>query len=403
MSDPGTGFGLDNLPMGVFSVADSAPRIGTMIGDKIVDLGRVLDDPVFREPTLNGFLARGRRFWDETRDAITTLVWSGQAPLVSRQDADMHLPVAPGDFANFYCSLEHATNAGQILRPANPGVAANWRLMPVGYHGRAGTIVVSGTPVMRPSGLIRPTSGPPMYRPTRKLDVEVELGFIVGVPSPMSNCVPVEAFEDHVFGAVILLDWSARDIQALESVPLGPFLGKSFATSISPWIVPLHSLRAARVPPPPRNPPPSPHLRERESWSLDITLELSINGCPLSRPDYSGMYWSAAQQLAHLTSNGASLRTGDIYGSGTISSWSPQGQGSLLELSRDGADPIPTPGGTRPGYLQDGDFVAVSATARTAAGAVSLDEATGVIVPAAPRPGRPGSPRRTATRTSPER
>jgi fumarylacetoacetase len=298
--------------------------------------------------------------------------------------------VTPGDFADFYSSLEHATNAGQILRPANPGLAANWRLMPVGYHGRAGTIVVSGTPVMRPSGLIMPASGPPRYRPTRKLDVEVELGFIVGVPSPMGNCVPVEAFEDHVFGAVILLDWSARDIQSLESAPLGPFLGKSFATSISPWIVPLHSLRAARVPPPPRDPPPSPHLRERESWSLDITLELAINGCTLSRPHYSGMYWSAAQQLAHLTSNGASLRTGDIYGSGTISSRSPQGQGSLLELSRDGADPIPTPSGIRPGYLQDGDFVAVSATARTAAGTLSLDEATGVVVPAAPRLGRAG-------------
>lgn len=395
----GYGFGTENLPIGVFSVGDTAPRIGIALGEHIVDLARILGDPVFRQPTLNAFLARGRGFWEETRQAVRTLVRDGRAPLVTRGDADLHLPIEPADYVDFYSSLEHATNAGNILRPASPGLSANWRLMPVGYHGRSGTIVVSGTPVTRPSGQVLLPSGTSRYRPTRKLDVEVELGFIVGAPSAMGACVPLDAFEDHVYGAVILLDWSARDIQALEAQPLGPFLGKSFATTISPWVVPLSSLRAARVAPPDRSPEPPVHLREAESWSLGIRLEFAINGHVVSRPDFASMYWSAAQQMAHMTSNGASLRTGDIYGSGTISSFGREGQGSLLELSRDGADRITIPGGSRAGYLEDGDIVTVRAAAETPLGPLSFGEAVGLVMPAEPRRPQPRSLARRGART----
>jgi fumarylacetoacetase len=214
--------------------------------------------------------------------------------------------------------------------------------------------------VIRPAGQVL-RDGQPVYAPTDQLDVEVELGFVVGTGSSLGTPVGIDQFEDHVFGAVILLDWSARDLQAFESQPLGPFLAKSFATTISPWVVPLSSLAAARVPGPPREPTPLPYLSEASSWSLDVQLELFVNDQLVSRPNYSSMYWTAAQQLAHLTANGASLRVGDLYGTGTISSYDPTGMGCLLELTHGGTQPLTLPDGRSLGYLDDGDVVRVTA------------------------------------------
>ncbi len=392
-----TGFGLENLPYGVFSTPGTPPRVGVAYLDGVVDLHLLLDHSrafvdVFAQPTLNAFLARGPRFWAEVRDAVAERV--GRAPRVPFRDATMHLPVSIGDFVDFYSSLEHATNVSAILRPDSPGPRPNWRELPVGYHGRAGTVVVSGTPVRRPCGQLA-TAGRPEYRPTTRLDVEVELGFVVGVPSTQGSPLAVADFADHVFGAVIVLDWSARDIQAWEYQPLGPFLAKSFATTIGAWVVPLAALEQARVDPPARDPEPLPHLREpafeppagtlhrRGPWSLGVSFELSVNGATLSTPDYRGVYWSAAQQLAHLTSNGASVRTGDLYASGTISSFDPAGMGCLMELTHDGQRPVSLPDGTSLGYLRDGDVVRVSATAHTNQGVpLSFGEAVATIAPA---------------------
>jgi fumarylacetoacetase len=342
---------------GVYSVGSGAPRVGALLDGGIVDLARALDDDVFAQPSLNAFLARGPAFWAAARARAADL-----APDVDPEDAQMHLPIEVADFVDFYSSLEHATNAAAILRPGAASLASNWRSMPVGYHARTGTVVVAGADIPRPWGQVERDGGVD-YAPTTQLDVEVELGFVVGVGSARGSTVAVADFADHVFGAVILLDWSARDVQAFEARPLGPFLGKSFATTISPWVVPLAELEAARVPAPARDPEPLPYLREDSSWSLDIQLELRVNDQLVSRPNYSSIYWTAAQQLAHLTANGASLRPGDLYGSGTISSFDRAAMGCLLEITRGGVDPLPLPDGRSLGYLLDGDLVTVTATA----------------------------------------
>jgi fumarylacetoacetase len=253
---------------------------------------------------------------------------------------------------------------GAIFRPDSPALPAAWKRLPIGYHGRAGTVVVSGTNIVRPSGLRR-AGDVVEYGPSLRLDIEAEVGFVVGVPSALGSPVPVSAFADHVFGVVLVNDWSARDIQAFEYVPLGPFLGKSFATSISPWVVPLAALREARVSPPERDPEPAAYLRDDEPWGLALDLEVSWNGTVVARPPFASMYWTAAQQLAHLTANGASLRCGDLYASGTVSGPERDQRGSFLELS------------------WNGDEVTISATAPGPDGTrVQLGTVTGRIVPA---------------------
>lgn len=355
---------------GVYSLAGSAPRVGARVADGVVDLARALDDDVFARPTLNPFMARGHQFWAEVRDAVSSCPAD-----VDPADVELHLPIEVADLVDFYSSLEHATNAAKILRPEAPDLAPNWRSMPVGYHGRSGTVVVSGSAIPRPSGQVA-RDGNVTYGPTQQLDVEVELGFVVGAGSTRGEPVPVADFASHVFGAVIFLDWSARDVQAFEARPLGPFLAKSFATTISPWVVPLTELEAVRVPGPERHPEPLPYLRESDSWSLDIRLELRVNDQLVSRPTFASMYWTAAQQLAHLTANGASVRPGDLFGSGTISSYDRSAMGTLLEITRGGADPLILEDGRALGYLDDGDVVSVTATA----GAVDFASATGQII-----------------------
>ncbi|MFE7835144.1 fumarylacetoacetase [Streptomyces sp. NPDC057474] len=380
------------LPFGVFSVGAGRPRVGVAVGDHVLDLAAALDDPVFDNTTLNPFLARGPREWLAARAALQALLNSTDSEIVARRerhripiaDVRMHLPIDVADFVDFFSSLEHASNAGRILRPGEEPLKPNWRHLPVGYHGRAGTVVVSGTPIRRPWGQSKaPDSGAVHYTPSSKLDIEVELGFIVGAGSPLGATVGVDEFKQHVFGAVLLLDWSARDIQAWEYVPLGPFLGKSFATTISPWVIPLDALTGAEVTPVPQDPPPQPHLTGTAPFSYDIGLELRLNGHLISAPGFASMYWTPAQQLAHMTSNGASLRTGDLYGTGTISSWDKAGYGSFMELTWNGQQPIRLPGGDERGYLEDGDVVTVSATALAPdGGRVDFGQVSGHILPA---------------------
>ncbi|HET7172670.1 MAG TPA: fumarylacetoacetate hydrolase family protein, partial [Nocardioidaceae bacterium] len=284
------------------------------------------------------------------------------------------------DYVDFYCSLEHASNVGRMFRPDQEPLKPNWRHLPVGYHGRAGTVVVSGTEVRRPCGQrVSTGSTTPEYGESRRLDIETELGFVVGVPSPLGERVPVEGFADHVFGVLGVNDWSARDIQSWEYVPLGPFLGKSFATTVSGWVTPLDALEAARVELPGQDPEPLDYLKVEEPAGYDIDIEVVLNGDVVSRPPYSAMYWSAAQMLAHLTVNGASLRTGDLFASGTVSGDEPDQRGSFLELSWGGKEPF----GDGRTFLEDGDEVTLRATAPGALGGrIALGEVTGRIEPA---------------------
>jgi fumarylacetoacetase len=374
-------FPVQNLPYGVFSTVDSPRRVGVAIGDHILDLSR-LDLPYrsdFERPTLNAFMSRGRSVWDEVRARLGDAVAMGDH-LVPAGGATLHLPFEVADYVDFYSSEHHATNGGRILRPDAEPLTPNWKHLPVAYHGRAGTVVVSGTPIVRPHGQTRSRGEAPTYGPTRRLDVEAEVGFVVGVPSRVGEPVDIDRFADHVFGVVLVNDWSARDIQAWESQPLGPFLAKSFATSVSPWVVPLAALEHARVDPPAQDPPPLPYLRTDQKWGLDISLEITWNATVVSRPPYRQMYWTAPQQLAHLTANGASLRTGDLYASGTVSGPERDQVGSLLELTWNGREPVTVDGGQLRGFLEDGDTITIRATAPGADGtSIGFGEVTGVI------------------------
>ncbi|MEV0593076.1 fumarylacetoacetase [Nonomuraea cavernae] len=364
-------WGLDNLPYGVFSRRGEAPRVGVRYGDQVLDLAAALHDEVFAASSLNPFMARGRAAWHDTRALIQEKLSTDRsvtdAHLIPLEQVRLHMPFEVADYVDFYCSLDHASNIGRIFRPDAEPLLPNWRHLPVGYHGRAGTVVVSGTPVRRPSGQLR--AG--VFGPSAKLDIEAELGFVVGVPSELGS--PAGAFEEHVFGVTLVNDWSARDIQSFEYVPLGPFLGKSFATSISPWITPLEAL--PRIPGRPQDPEPLGHLRRQGDWGLDITVEVWLNGEIVSKPPYPSMYWTPDQMLAHLTSNGASLRTGDLFASGTVSGPQREERGSLIELSWNGTDPIKLANGETRTFLEDGDTVAIRATA----GGRTLGEVVGTI------------------------
>ena len=381
---PDTGFGIDNLPYGVFSTSGTDPRTGVRIGDAVLDLSAITGDDVHATGTLNAFMARGPEAWAQLRsDATRWLTEEAHRDTVERclhraDEVTMHLPIEVADYVDFYSSEQHAANVGAIFRPDAAPLPANWKHLPIGYHGRAGTVAVSGTPVIRPWGQ-RLENGAPVFGPSTRLDIEAELGFVVGAPS--DRPVPVGAFAEHVFGVCLLNDWSARDLQAWEYVPLGPFLGKSFLTSISPWVVPLAALESARVTPPLRDPQPLPYLQDDEPWGLDITLDVRLNGQTVSRPPAAGLYWTAAQQLAHLTVNGATLRTGDLYGSGTVSGPERDQRGSLLELSWGGREPLELADGSIRTFLEDGDEVTIGATAPGANGRICLGEVTGRVGP----------------------
>jgi fumarylacetoacetase len=393
-------FGLETLPYGSFTTADrpAEQRTGVAIGEHVLDLGaataRLLPGRahLFGAGKLDAFLAAGDGAWAQVRADLVSWL-SGDNYRVALEDllvpvaqATMHLPFSVADYVDFYASEHHAGNIGRIFRPdAAEPLTPNWRHLPIGYHGRAGTVVVSGTPMRRPCGQVRPsgTDGPG-FGPSARLDFEAELGFVVGVDSLPGEPVPISRFTEHVFGVCLVNDWSARDIQSWEYIPLGPFLSKSFGTTVSPWVVPLAALQHARVRSPSRDTELLPYLTESADWGLDIGYEVKINSHVVSRPPYATMHWSPAQMLAHMTVNGATLRTGDLYASGTVSGPRQDQRGSLIELAWNGQEPISLPDGTQRGWLHDGDEVVITASARGPAGTrIGLGEAHGQVVPAA--------------------
>ncbi|MCZ3385431.1 MAG: fumarylacetoacetate hydrolase family protein, partial [Actinomycetia bacterium] len=349
------------LPLGVAVLGDSPPHVVTRIGDHVLDLHTLTESGIVPDElgdlliagTLNRLLGAGRTSWTQLRRMLTDwLCDSKHAEVVAPHlnavsSASMVLPFDVADYVDFYSSEQHARNVGAIFRPDSPGLPDNWKHLPIAYHGRAGTVVVSGTDIVRPLGQRKPRdAAAPSFGPSTRLDIEAEVGFVVGKSSALGSPVPTSALADHVFGVVLVNDWSARDIQAWEYVPLGPFLGKSFATSISPWVVPLDALAVARCPAVPQHPPDFDYLLDDDPWCLDLRLSVTLNDSTVSEPPFATQYWSPGQQLAHLTINGASVRTGDLFASGTVTGPERRQRGSLLELSWGGREPFTLDDGT---------------------------------------------------------
>jgi fumarylacetoacetase len=396
--EPGHPFGLQTLPFGSFTTRDrpNEPRTGVAVGDRVLDLSAATDRllagraHLFSSGRLDAFLDAGDLAWEQIREAITAWLSRDEFReaiedlLVPAESATLHLPFTVADYVDFYASEHHASNVGRIFRPGGEPLTPNWRHLPIGYHGRSGTVLVSGTPVRRPYGQVPPAgSGRPGFGPSARLDFEAELGFVVGFESMVGEPVPIGRFTEHVFGVCLVNDWSARDLQAWESAPLGPFLGKSFGTTVSPWVVPLAALEHARLRPPSRDADLLPYLTESDDWGLDIEFEVRLNGHVISRPPYAAMYWSPAQMLAHMTVNGASLRTGDLYASGTVSGPEPGQRGCMIELTWNGSEPLTLPDGTTRAWLEDSDELVITATAAGPGGTrVGLGEARGQIMPA---------------------
>jgi fumarylacetoacetase len=382
-------FGPQTLPYGVFSTGDNGFRsIGVRAGDHVLDISELPSLP-WREllvgGSLDALLAAGRPAWSTLRAALTEVVLADTPPpgavLYPVSSVRLHLPFTVADYVDFFSSRHHAENAGRIFRPAGEPLLPNWTHLPVAYHGRAGTVVVSGTPVVRPSGQSKPPDADlPVYGPSRRLDVEAEVGFVCG--GPVRSRVPADDVAEHVFGVALVNDWSARDIQAWESQPLGPFLGKSFATSISAWVTPLEALESARVFLPQPSHPLASYLDGAEPWGLDLSLQVRWNGTVVSRPPFASMSWSCAQQLAHLTVNGATVRPGDLFASGTVSGPSREQVGSFLELTWGGREPITLDSGQSRTFIEDGDTVEITATAPGPAGSiVGFGAVSGQVVP----------------------
>ncbi len=394
----GSDFPVQNLPYGVFETSERPPRVGVAIGDHILDLAAVHADGhlpvgglvagILERSVLNDFMQAGPTVWRETRRRVSRLLTADDTLrpeparyLVRRADTRLRLPIEVGDYVDFYSSLHHATNVGRMFRPGDPPLLANWRHLPVAYHGRSSTVVASGTPVVRPCGQ-RPGPEGPTFGPSTRLDFELEVGFLTGLGNERGRPIPVGEAEGHIFGLCLVNDWSARDIQAWEYRPLGPFTAKSFATTISPWIVTLDALAPFRVPPPPQDPEPLPYLRSLGDAAIDLRLTVELNGEVISDVGFRDMYWTMSQQLAHATVNGTNVRPGDLYASGTVSGDHPGALGSLLELTWNGTRPVQSTSGPRT-FLEDGDTVVMRGRCeRTGSPGIGFGECAGTVVPA---------------------
>jgi fumarylacetoacetase len=380
-----------HLPYGRIRDLQGRDLVGVRFGNLMIDLASFTEGTalasLFENGRLEPFLGAGRQVWADLRGALLTATGSGADARLDRAlrplDGTVELlPFEVADYVDFYASRHHATNVGKIFRPNGDPLTPNWEHLPIGYHGRAGTVVVNGTPIKRPRGQARNSAGAITFGPSTRLDLEAELGFVVGVGSAPGSSVPLADFREHVFGVCLVNDWSARDIQAWEYVPLGPFLGKSFATSIAAWVTPLEALEDAWLSPPPRTTALQSYLDDAGvKGGLDLAVSVEINGVVASNPPYAAMYWTPAQMLAHLTINGASLRTGDLYASGTISGEHADQRGSLLELSWNGEQPRQTPAGPR-SFLSDGDTVVLRGSAPSPYGPIALAEVGGQILAA---------------------
>ena len=402
-------FSIYNLPFGIFQTKRISPRAGIAIGDKIVDLAVLHEEGFFSEmtqiphgiflkDTLNEFIALGKATTKRVREKVQELLKEENGALrdhqsrgksmVSRTEAQMLMPVKICDYTDFYSSLEHATNVGKMFRDPENALLPNWKHLPVGYHGRASSIVPSGTPIFRPKGQFKdPNMEVPEFGPSRRLDFELEMAFIIGKPTKMGDSVSTEDAEDYIFGMVLFNDWSARDIQAWEYVPLGPFLGKNFASSISPWIVTLEALEPFRVAGPKQEPEVLPYLQYKTDHAFDIKLEVLIQpeglkATKVCTSNFKYMYWNIAQQLAHHTINGCNINVGDLMASGTISGPTEDSYGSMLELSWKGTKPILLEEGGERKFIEDGDSVIMKGFAEKDGIRVGFGEVEGKILPA---------------------
>ncbi|XP_023669791.2 fumarylacetoacetase [Paramormyrops kingsleyae] len=408
--DENSDFSFHNLPYGVFSTPDNPKhRIGVAIGDQILDLsvikflfdGAVLSkhQDVFDQATLNAFMGLGHEAWTEARSTLQRLLSANESTLrddvslrsrafVHQSLAVMHLPSEIGDYTDFYSSRDHATNVGIMFRGKENALMPNWLRLPVGYHGRASSVVVSGTPIRRPMGQMRPdATQPPVFGPCRQLDLELEMAFFVGPGNKLGESIPIDKAHQHIFGMVLMNDWSARDIQAWEYVPLGPFLGKSFGTTISPWVVPMEALLPFAQPNEAQDPEPLPYLRHDDPYTFDINLFVSVKGdtmreaTTICRSNFKYMYWTMKQQLAHHTVNGCNVRAGDLLASGTISGPDAHSYGSMLELSWRGSKTIDLGGGETRTFLKDGDEVSLTGYCQGNGYRVGFGSCKGVVLP----------------------
>lgn len=406
-------FPIQNLPYGVFSTADNPRhRIGVAIGDQILDLsavkslftGAVLtkQQHVFDQPTLNAFMGLGRPAWQEARGTLKRILSANEpvlrddaklreAAFVPQSQATMHMPARIGDYTDFYSSKSHAFNVGTMFRGPDNALLPNWTHLPVGYHGRASSVVVSGTPIRRPMGQMRPDENePPVFGPCKLLDIELEMAFFTGPATQLGEPIPITKTEDYIFGMVLMNDWSARDIQKWEYVPLGPFLAKNFGTTISPWVVTMDALRSFIVPNTTQDPVPLPYLQHKDDYNFDIKLDvaLKVDGIAepvaIARSNFKNMYWTMKQQLAHHTVTGCNVNPGDLMASGTISGETPDSYGSLLELSWRGTKPLDLGNGVTRKFLQDGDEVIFTGYCEGNGYRVGFGTCTGTVLPAHP-------------------
>ncbi len=404
---PESHFTIQNLPYGVFSTGDDQrPRVGVAIGEYVLDLaileqkGHLKTKHIFNHPNLNSFMTLGRSVWHETRITLQTLL-SAENPVLRdnsklqkqvlhpMSDVTMHLPAAIGDYTDFYSSKEHATNIGSMIRSKENPLMPNWVHIPIAYHGRASSIVISGTEIRRPNGqTIAEGADEPTFGPSRNMDFELEMGFFVGPGNQLGSTIPIEKTEEHIFGLVLINDWSARDIQKWEYQPLGPFLSKNLATSISPWVVTLEALEPFRCENPSQDPTPLPYLQSSGLASYDIKLEVTLqteqmkSPATIARSNFRHMYWTMRQQLAHHTVNGCNMRPGDLLGSGTISGPTSDSYGSLMELTWRGTNPLTMPSGEKRTYLEDGDILALTGWCEGDGYRVGFGEVTGKLLPA---------------------
>lgn len=395
-------FSIHNIPFGIFSSAGRTPRVGVAIGEHILDLVAVaelnvfdFDTTVLEKTVLNDFIALGKLTTSKVRTDIQTWLSDDSSVLankpelfVKQADAQMHMPVAVGDYTDFYSSIEHATNVGKMFRDPENALLPNWRHIPVGYHGRASSIVVSGTPVHRPNGQTLPKdASQPVFGPSQRVDFELEMGFITGKNTALGTSISTAEAEDYIFGLVLFNDWSARDIQKWEYVPLGPFLAKNFASHISPWIVTLEALAPFQVPGPKQEPNVLPYLVYEGNKNYDINLEVGITPEVsqeqiVCRSNFKYMYWNMAQQLAHHTINGCNIKVGDMYGSGTISGKDENSYGSMLELAWMGTKPLKMKDGTERVFIKDNDTVTMRGYAEKDNKRVGFGEVSAKILPA---------------------
>ncbi|WP_338768762.1 fumarylacetoacetase [Bernardetia sp. ABR2-2B] len=399
-------FPIQNLPFGIFSTDNAQDaRVGVRIGDFVLDLAELselnlfdnldFDHSVFYENVLNPFIELGQQNWRATREKISELLQAGSdlerhkdKVLFSIEQVTMHMPVKVGDYTDFYSSIEHATNVGKMFRPNGDALLPNWRHIPVGYHGRASSIVISGTDIHRPKGQILPKDATePIFSPCRLLDFELEMAFIVGKSTALGNSVSISEAENHIFGMVVFNDWSARDIQKWEYVPLGPFLGKSFASSISPWIVTLDALEPFRVASPEQDPEVLDYLKYEEKHNFDINLEVDLmpeggEATTISKSNFKYMYWNMAQQLTHHTVNGCNINVGDMCASGTISGKDETAYGSMLELSWAGKNTINLKDGGERKFIQDNDTIVMRGFCQNDSVRIGFGEVSGKVLPA---------------------